>query len=153
MQKISLLTVGRIRTPWITEGCAEYIKRLRLAASVTVFELSPSKYSEPDRQRDDESGRLLESARKFGGERIVLDETGDRMTSHQFATMLGRARDEGAHLCFLLGGAYGLNDAVRESGHLLRLSDMTFPHELCRLIFLEQVYRATEIRKGSGYHH
>ncbi len=153
MQKITLLTAGRVRTSWIAEGCAEYLKRLKPSLSLVVFELPASKYTEPDRQRDDESGRLLESARKFGGEIWVLDETGKTMTSKAFASTMGQAKDRGDHLIFLLGGAYGFTDAVRSAGKTLRLSDMTLPHELCRLLFLEQLYRAGEINKGSGYHH
>lgn len=153
MQKITLVSVGRVRTPWIAEGCAEYVKRLKNSASLLVYELPPGKSPEPSRQRDDESGRILETARKLKGEIVVLDETGARVTSAQFAQALAGARDAGTHLTFLLGGAYGFNDAVREAGRTLRLSDMTLPHELCRLFFLEQLYRAGEINRGSGYHH
>ena len=56
-------------------------------------------------------------------------------------------------MLFLLGGSYGWSDAVRAKGKRMRLSDMVLPHELCRVVFLEQLYRAMEIAKGSGYHH
>jgi len=153
MQKITLLSIGKVRTPWIADGCAEYAKRLKTAASLLLYELPPGKSPDPARQRDDESGRILETARKLKGEIIVLDETGTRVTSAQFAEALAGARDTGTHLIFLLGGAYGFSDSVRQAGKTLRLSDMTFPHELCRLLFLEQLYRAGEINRGSGYHH
>lgn len=154
VQKVTLLCVGRLRSTWIAEGCAEYAARLKHALSLMIYELHAGKNPEPGRQRDDESGRLLESARKFGGELWVLDETGKGMTSQQFAQELSKAKDDGRSVLFILGGAYGLNDAVKAAAHrTIRLSDMTFPHELCRLVFLEQLYRATEIAKGSGYHH
>jgi 23S rRNA (pseudouridine1915-N3)-methyltransferase len=154
MHKITLLCVGKIRSPWIADGCAEYVSRLRAAASLMVYELTPSKFPDPARQRDDECGRLLETARKLGGETWVLDEAGKGFTSQAFAQDLSRAKDMGHPVLFILGGAYGLNDVVRATAtRVIRLSEMTFPHELCRLVFLEQLYRATEISKGSGYHH
>ncbi len=154
MHKITLLSIGKLRTPWINDGCAEYAQRLRPHLSFMAYELPAGKSPEPSRQRDDESGRMLETARKFGGEMWVLDETGQGMTSAAFASEIGKAKDRGEAIVFLLGGAYGFNDAVRAAARrVVRLSEMTFPHELCRLIFLEQLYRAMEINKGSGYHH
>lgn len=98
--------------------------------------------------------RILKSLEKHRGEVWVLDERGKGMSSLEFSQSLGRARDAGDPLTFVLGGAYGLTDAVRDrADRLLRLSEMTFPHELCRLVFLEQFYRANEILKGGGYHH
>lgn len=153
MQRVTLLSVGKVKMPWILEGCTEYIRRLRTEFSLVVFELTPAKITEPDRQRMDESGRILEAARKLGGERWILDETGERMTSAQFAKEMQVARDAGTHITFLLGGAYGFTDAVRAAGRCIRLSDMTLTHEMARLVFLEQLYRAGEINRGSGYHH
>lgn len=154
MHKVTLLCVGKVRTPWIAEGCAEYVSRLKHHVSLMVYELPPSKFPEASRQRDDESGRLLETARKLGGELWVLDETGKAMTSKAFASEMEKAKDEGRAILFVMGGAYGLTEAVKAAAHrTLRLSDMTFPHELCRVVFLEQLYRACEIAKGSGYHH
>ena len=153
-QKITLLCVGKLRTSWIAEGCAEYQQRLRGSMSLMIYALPFSKFREERQQRDDESGRLLETARKFGGEMWVLDETGKGMTSRMFTSAVGAARDRGTSITVVLGGAYGLTDPVRASAtRVLKLSDMTFPHELCRLVFLEQLYRASEILKGSGYHH
>jgi len=96
---------------------------------------------------------LIDSANKIGGALFVLDEKGKGMTREQFSQLVGMAKDQGTHLVFLLGGAYGLTDDAKKSGRAIRLSDMTLPHELCRVVFLEQLYRATEILKGSGYHH
>lgn len=153
MQRVTLVAVGKIRSTWISAGCSDYIRRLHATTSLVIFELPPSKSPDPARQRDDESGRILEAARKLKGTLLVLDETGKSMTSKQFAAAMNDARDKGEHLVFLLGGAYGFNDTVRKAGGCLKLSDMTLPHELARVCFLEQLYRAGEINKGSGYHH
>jgi 23S rRNA (pseudouridine1915-N3)-methyltransferase len=97
---------------------------------------------------------LLLSARKQPGALWVLDETGVALTSQKFAQEIDLLRDRGEPIIVLLGGSYGLSDAVRSAARrTISLSAMTLPHELCRIVFLEQLYRAHEILKGSGYHH
>ena len=151
--RIILLCIGKIKSSWILEGCSDYAERLERGLNFSITELPASKEKDPDRQREDESVRLLAAARKFDGDLWILDEHGKGMTSENFAKEIGKARDVGTTLIFILGGAYGLTDAVRSVGRLLRLSDMTLPHELCRVLFLEQLYRAAEILRGKGYHH
>ncbi len=153
MQRITLLAVGSVKESWAKDGCAFYDARLRRAITFGIAEIAASKEKDPIRQREDESQRLLAAAQKIGGEIWVLDETGETKMTQEFAEVIGTARDRGTHLVFLLGGAYGLNDEAKSAGKKLRLSSMTLPHELCRVVFLEQLYRATEILKGSGYHH
>lgn len=154
MQRITLLCVGSLKFPWARQGCEEFIGRLKRTFSLDVVEVPASKQVDPARQQTEESERLLAALTKREGEVWVLDERGKAMTSVQFADALGRSRDAGTPLTFVLGGAFGFTEEVRKrASRMLRLSDMTFPHELCRLVFLEQLYRATEINKGSGYHH
>ena len=154
MQRITLLCVGPIKTKWIAEGCAHFSERLGHAIQMEVIEVPASKQTDSLKQQAEESTRLLEAIKKREGDVWVLDERGKALTSPAFASSLGTLRDAGRTAIFVLGGAYGLTEAVRKrSNRILQLSDMTFPHELCRLIFLEQLYRATEINKGSGYHH
>jgi len=154
VQKITLLCVGSLKTRWIIEGCLDYLERLRHACTIDVVEVPASKQSDPLKQGAEESERLLKTIEKREGDVWVLDERGKAMTSAAFAEALGKTRDAGCPLTFVLGGAYGLTDTVRErADRILKLSDMIFPHELCRLIFLEQLYRANEIQRGSGYHH
>jgi 23S rRNA (pseudouridine1915-N3)-methyltransferase len=154
MQKITLLTIGKMKEPWAREAAELYIQRLRPQVSLTVLELAPSRGKEGPAQQAEESDRLLKMLESMQGELWVLDETGKGVTSVDFAGAIGRAKDAGAHIIFLLGGAYGFTDAVRKKAQrIVKLSDMTLPHELCRVLFLEQLYRACEINKGSGYHH
>ncbi|MDD5041443.1 MAG: 23S rRNA (pseudouridine(1915)-N(3))-methyltransferase RlmH [Candidatus Peribacteraceae bacterium] len=154
MQKVTLLCVGSLKFPWVRQGCEEFIGRLRHAFTLDVMEVSASKQTDPAKQQAEESTRLLAALEKREGEVWVLDERGKAMTSVEFSVAIGKARDAGLSIIFVLGGAYGLTDAVRtRADRILTLSDMTFPHELCRLVFLEQLYRASEILKGSGYHH
>ncbi len=143
--------MGKLKTSWIAEGCGEYLGRLR---GVDVREVPASKERDPLRQKDEEGERLLAAAGKIRGEIWTLDETGKSFASRTFSEFLGKAADRGTQIAFVLGGAYGLSDAVKSAARgSIRLSDMTFPHELCRLVALEQLYRAQEIRRGSGYHH
>ena len=151
MGPVLLLCVGSLKSAWAKDAAQQYL--LRLGPCVTVRELPASKQHDPKKQMEDESERLVDVIADQKGRTFVLDERGKAMTSVVFAAEIERAKDRGERLTFVLGGAYGLNDAVRKSGSMIKLSDMTLPHELCRVVFLEQLYRAAEIGKGSGYHH
>ena len=154
VHRVTLLCVGSVKTSWIAEGCSEYATRLQRSVRLEIVELPASKQRDAEKQRREESDRVIEALKKVDGDAYVLDERGERMTSHEFSALFVHAADAGTPLTFVLGGAYGLLPEVkRHVRGSIRLSDMTFPHELCRLVFLEQVYRALEIARGSGYHH
>lgn len=154
MHRITILAVGHLQTPWIADGCRQYIDRLKRDALVEVHELGDSKEKDAVRQQKDESLRLLSAMAKHKGDSIVFDETGERVTSAQFAKLLENAFDLGTPAEFVIGGAYGLTDEVRKTAkRVIRLSDMTLTHEMARLFLLEQLYRAVQIQKGTGYHH
>ncbi len=152
--KITLLAVGSIKKSWIQEGCSDYLGRMDRGYSCEVVELKPSKQKEPQKQLEEESQTILSRLQKMDGKVLVLDERGEGLISPAFSTLLSDAKDRGQSLIFIIGGAYGLSDEIRSRADMLiSLSDMTLPHELCRIFFLEQLYRAQQIMKGSGYHH
>lgn len=154
MQKIILLCVGRIKIRWIADGYEDYLGRLKHHCTLEIIELPASKERDPKKQMEDESKRALKAIEKFDGDIWLLDEKGERMNSQEFSFLLEQARDAGLALTFILGGAYGFTPELkRRCSKRLRLSDMTLPHELARIVFLEQLYRGFEIVKGSGYHH
>ncbi|MDA1208845.1 MAG: 23S rRNA (pseudouridine(1915)-N(3))-methyltransferase RlmH [bacterium] len=153
MKNITLLCIGHIKSSWLREGCEEYGLRLAHDIGLDIVELPASKEKDPSRQREEECGRLVDALEKRKGVIYVLDERGKQRTSVDFASLISDAQDLGEQIIFVLGGAFGLNDAVRSKGSQMSLSDMTLPHELCRLLFLEQLYRAQQIQKASGYHH
>ncbi len=154
MHHITLLSVGKIKSHWAADGCSDYITRLRHHCNLTITELPAGRAKDSKKQREDESEQILHALQRLKGELWLLDEKGQSQTSAQFALFLAKARDRGTPLTFILGGAYGVTDDVRAAVKgSLRLSDMTLPHELCRLVFLEQLYRGCEIVKGTGYHH
>ena len=154
MHHITLLCIGSLKSGWAKTACEDYAERLCHSLKLEIVELPASKAREPERQKEEESQRIVDALEKRSGAIWVLDERGKDMTSVAFSKELQVAKDRGEEMIFILGGAYGLDDAVRKKAHrLLRLSVMTLPHELCRVMFLEQLYRACEIGKGSGYHH
>ena len=85
---------------------------------------------------------------------VLLDELGSEYTSVGFSRFLSKEKDRGAKLVFVIGGAYGVSEGVKKRANfILSLSKMTFPHQLVRVFFLEQIYRAFTIMKGMKYHH
>jgi 23S rRNA (pseudouridine1915-N3)-methyltransferase len=99
-----------------------------------------------------EGERLLERV-PAGALLIACDERGDRLTSSEFAGLLVQARDAARDVAFIVGGAFGLDDAVRgAAARSLQLAPWTLPHELARLVLAEQLYRAGTIARGEPYH-
>lgn len=146
-----MLCVGALKSSWLTEGCSVYLARL---PHVVVREIPASRSKDPHKQVEDESKRLFEVLRKERGVVWVLDERGKGLSSQALAKALGALRDRGVSLTLVIGGAYGLSDAVRErADRLIALSAMTLPHELCRLLLLEQLFRSETLLRGTGYHH
>jgi 23S rRNA (pseudouridine1915-N3)-methyltransferase len=154
MQRITFLIVGKIKTSWIAEGFELFQSRLEKQLSFNVVTIPPSKNIDPKKMSEEETERIAKVVSSFDGDVWLLEETGKELTSPQFAELLGKAKDTGRSLLFILGGPYGVTAALKASiKNHLALSAMTLPHELCALLFLEQMYRGCEIQKGTGYHH
>ena len=151
--KIVLLCVGKMRNGALSEVCADYLTRLQRFGSAEVREVKASTRNEINAAREEESQRLekmLEPADRV----FVLDERGAQYTSVQCAELMGKLERESARrMIVALGGAYGMTDAFKKRGQLLGLSKLTLPHELCRAVLLEQLYRARTIQQGLPYHH
>lgn len=146
--------VGRTERGFVAEGVEHYVKRLERTIDLELVVLPDAGRGETAYQQRTESERILAALRP--GERVVvLDERGSTFTSPAFAAQLGAWRDQGVRqVAFVIGGAYGMTDAVRGRADLvLSLSAMVFPHQLVRVLFVEQLYRAFSILKGTGYHH
>jgi 23S rRNA (pseudouridine1915-N3)-methyltransferase len=138
--RIRILAVGKVRKGWVREGLATYLKRL---PGLTLLELRDS---DPEREAE----ALLAELR--GDEKLVaLSEEGLPLGSVQLAE---RLRDSASsRLAFVIGGADGLSSRLKQrAGWTLSLSPLTFPHDLARLLLLEQLYRAQTILQGGPYH-
>ncbi|HLD71464.1 MAG TPA: 23S rRNA (pseudouridine(1915)-N(3))-methyltransferase RlmH [Candidatus Peribacteraceae bacterium] len=154
MLKVVLLCIGKVKAGWIKDGCDDYLNRLQSVLKISVTEIPDSTAKNPDLKIAEESERIIHWADQYNGDIWVLDEKGTLKTSVEFSKVIEDAKDYGRPLLFVIGGPYGVTDAVRKlaKGNL-SVSKMTLTHELCRVFLLEQIYRATEIQKGSGYHH
>ena len=122
-------------------------------AMFDIEELKASKEKRPEKQIREESDRILSVV---GGEDIlvILDERGEDWDTEKYSEFLKGERDHGKSVTFVIGGAYGFNDAVRErADFLFSLGKKTLPHELCRLVFLEGLYRVLDCGRGGKYHH
>ena len=154
-RSLRLLSVGRLRTPHWKAAADHYTERLRHWLQVQEVFVADAQPALPLPARcADESARLL-AATTPADTLICLDERGASCTSRQFAALLARlGEDANRTPCFIVGGAFGLNDAIRDKArHLLSLGPMTLPHELARVVLLEQIYRAESIIRKLPYHH
>jgi 23S rRNA (pseudouridine1915-N3)-methyltransferase len=151
--KLLLLAVGKMRSAPLAELCADYLQRLQRFGAAEIKEVKASTRSDPREAAEDECGRLA-AALEPSDRLIVLDERGAQITSREMAEWLSRhERENTRRLVLALGGAYGLTDTFKSRGKLLALSKMTLPHELCRAVTLEQLYRARSIQRNLPYHH
>lgn len=144
MQKIHLVVVGKIKEKFYRDALEEYLKRLTRFADVQVREL-------PERATlKAEAEDILKSAK---GYIIALAVEGEKLSSEALAKKMKTLSDAGKEITFIIGSSYGLDKTVKEQADLLlSFSDMTFPHQLMRVILTEQIYRAFMINSGSEYH-
>jgi len=151
--KLSLVTVGRLKDRHVAPLCADYSGRITRYAPWSIVEVKDARGESSKRAPSVEADRLLDRIPKQAHV-VTLDEHGARRTSVDFSRWLDARQHAGKDVVFVLGGPFGLGDAVKQrANESLRLSDMTLPHELARLLFLEQLYRAFTILRGSKYHH
>ena len=150
MQKIDIIAIGRLKKGPLYELCEEY--KSRINAKLSVMELE-SKYSDPQQANDQENRHILEKLDRNAFV-IVMDERGDGLKSLDFAKTVENLQNSGeTHLQFIIGGADGLNDQVRDRANiLLSFGQQTWPHMLARVMLLEQIYRCQQILAGHPYH-
>ena len=138
--RIRIFAVGKVRKGWVLEGIATYLKRL---PGLQVVELR-------DAGKAKEAEAVL-AALQPGEQLVVMAEEGQTFDSPAFAERLDGSGSE--RLVFVIGGAEGIDPALKaRASWKLSLSPMTFPHELARLLLLEQLYRALSIQQGGPYH-
>jgi len=146
-----VVAVGRVRHGPIQALCAEYTGRL--VWPTEIREVDARKRLEGAALKAHEATLLVDRI-PSGARLVALDEHGRTMDSATFATALGRWRDDGQQdICFLIGGADGLESSLRERADLvLAFGPQTWPHQLVRVMLLEQIYRAERILAGHPYH-
>lgn len=155
MADIKILCVGSLTEPFYRDMQAEFIKRLSRYAHINIIEVPDEKcrrQTETDIIIKKEGERLLDKIDEKAYN-IALDITGISLSSEELAQKISGLIDNSARLCFILGGSYGLSDAVLKKCRLrLSLSRLTFTHNMARLLLLEQLYRSFKINEGAPYH-
>lgn len=154
MRRARIIAVGKLKTPHWQTAAAHYVKRLARSLRIEETAVKDADPALPLAGRKEQEAERLLKALKPQDCPICLDEYGDMPDSRTFAGLLGRLHDAGRTPCFIIGGAYGLGESVLAAAeHRISLGPMTFPHELARVMLYEQLYRAEQIRAGTGYHH
>ena len=157
--KIKIVTVGKLKEKYLKDGIAEYTKRISRFAKLEMIELTdektPDKASELENQKilETEGARILSKV----GERdfvVVLAIEGKTLSSEDFSKQLEQASIKGySTLTFIIGGSLGLAPVVKNRANLsVSFGRLTLPHQLMRLVLVEQIYRAFTIQQGSPYH-
>ncbi|MBR4276737.1 MAG: 23S rRNA (pseudouridine(1915)-N(3))-methyltransferase RlmH [Prevotella sp.] len=154
--KTELILIGKTTDKHIQAGIDDYIGRIGhyLPFSVTVIpELKNTKSLSEEQQKEREGEQILRQLQP-SDHLVLLDEHGDERTSVEFAQWMERRQQTVRRLVFCIGGPYGFSRAVyQRANEQVSLSRMTFSHQMVRLIFTEQIYRACTIIKGEPYHH
>ncbi len=155
--KITFLTVGKTEEAYLKDGIDKYVKRLKHYTKFVIVELDELKNTKaltPDQQKAREAELILKKV--FPLDHVVLlDEKGLQLSSTQFAAFINKREiNSPGNLIFVIGGPFGFDQSVyQRANDKLSLSPMTFSHQMVRLFFVEQLYRAYTIIKGEPYHH
>lgn len=149
---IRVVCVGKKHESWVLEGIERYQKRLKKPFDVEWVILPHSSF-EGVQARQDESRRIF--SRLNANDYVVLmDERGRNVTSPDLSQRLVSILDTSCPIVVIIGGAYGVNETImRRANFIWSLSNLVFPHQLVRLLLIEQLYRAQEIAGGGSYHH
>ena len=154
MNRLSIISVGKLKAPHWQKAAAEYITRLSRVWQIKQITVRDGEAELPKKRSEQEGERIL-AALEPEMIMICLDERGRACNSMQFAVLLAEwMQNKARHPCFVIGGAYGLSEAVRkQADSLLSLGPLTLPHELAQVVLMEQLYRAWTIQNGQPYHH
>lgn len=159
MIKVTVIAVGKLKEKYLRDACDEYLKRLGAFSKVNIVEINE------ERSSDNPSNAEIESVKQKEGERIIskipkgsyvipMCIEGTQLTSEDFSKKLEDVSIAGfGEVTFIIGGSFGLSDEVKALGKLkLSFGRLTLPHQLMRVVLLEQIYRAFSISNNSKYH-
>jgi 23S rRNA (pseudouridine1915-N3)-methyltransferase len=158
MMNVTVIAVGKLKEEYLRQGCAEYTKRLSSYAKVNVVEINEERCS--DNPSDSEIQNVIAKegeriAKKIpkGATVIPLCIEGKEYDSREFSQLIEKISLTNSHICFVIGGSFGLSDQIKQLGKVkLSFGKMTLPHQLARMVLLEQVYRGFSISNNSKYH-
>ena len=155
--KVKLLQIGKTQQSYLVEGIGYYENRIKNYLSFTIETIPTLKQaaSLPSEQLKQKEGELILSKLRPDDRLILLDERGKTFSSSGFSEFIQGQMNQGQkQLVFVIGGAYGFSDEVyKKASYKISLSEMTFSHQLIRIVFMEQMYRAMTILNNHPYHH
>lgn len=152
---INIICIGKVKEKYILDGIQEFAKRLQSFGKLKIFELKEDgNDSNRSMSIEKESKSILETLEKNKGFKILLDIQGKNLSSEDMASQIEKIGLNGdSTINFIIGGSYGVSEDIRKTADLrLSFSKMTFPHQLMRLILIEQIYRWFSIIKNTKYH-
>jgi len=149
--KINIICIGSIKEKYFTDAIAEYKKRLSRFCSLNIIELQQCKIDEANTSIKFEEEKIME---KLDGYVVLMDINGKEFSSPDFAKTLQKLEVNGSStISFVIGGSFGVSQKIKEKANMrLSFSPMTFPHQLFRVMLLEQIYRAFSINSNMPYH-
>ena len=154
--KTVLILVGKTVNKHFVAGINDYVERIGhyMPFSVTTIPELKNAKSLSEEQQKEKEGELIMKQLQASDTVVLLDEHGTEMRSIEFASWLQKIQNSSRRLVFIIGGPYGFSPALYQRAHQkISLSRMTFSHQMVRLVFTEQIYRACTILKGEPYHH
>jgi 23S rRNA (pseudouridine1915-N3)-methyltransferase len=155
--KIALLQVGKTSERYLTEGIAAYEERIRKYTAFEVFTIPDirSTRNMPAKEQKAREGERILQFLKNDDYIVILDDKGNEFSTIEFSSWLDKMfMSQKKRIVFVIGGAWGFSDDVYKTADIrLSLSKLTFSHQMVRLLFLEQLYRAFTVIKGEPYHH
>ena len=158
MIKVKIITLGRLKEEYLRQASGEYQKRLSRFCDLEIIEIPPASLPENPSKSQIDAALNLEAEmieKKIPKDFFVsaLCIEGKPLSSTEFAEKLCELSSVGKNICFIIGSSYGLSGKIKEKADLrLSLSKMTFPHQLFRIMLLEQIYRCFMINDGTAYH-
>ncbi|MDR2893134.1 MAG: 23S rRNA (pseudouridine(1915)-N(3))-methyltransferase RlmH [Deltaproteobacteria bacterium] len=157
MLKCTLICVGRLKTPYWLEAIKTYAQKLRHGLKIEEMTIKDADPALSVAERKNQEGeRILAALNGLPPGRlcVALDEHGESLSSKDLAALLDKCALNSRQPCFIIGGPYGLSEAVLTAcQRKISLSKLTFTHELAQVLLWEQLYRADSIIRGTGYHH
>lgn len=149
---IKIICIGKLKENYLKAAIEEYEKRLKKYTTIQIIELQDEAFYDVERIKSME-GEKIEKYIHQKDYVITLEIEGTQLTSENFAEKLQNIYLENSNIDFIIGGSYGLSDNIKNRSNLkLSFSKMTFPHQLFRVILLEQIYRAYKINNNEKYH-
>lgn len=159
MLNITVICIGKLKEQYLRDASAEYVKRLSTLCKLNIIELNPEKLSDNPSEKHIENALLLEGKKIIekipkGSYVYTMCIEGKQKSSEQFSREIEDIALTGvSSIVFIIGGSFGLSDEVKaKSDNRFSMSKMTFPHQVARIMLLEQIYRSMQISLGTKYH-